>query len=218
MKRFKKHLLAYLVYYSHRLLSMTWKYDVSGDESTLGLLADEQNFVYAHLHQQDWVIMTLWRNMQMNVLISLSSDGDAMSKVAQKNGFQVTRGSSSKGGAMGLLKLIRNIKIQDYRQPTSLAIDGPRGPFGIPKKGVLTLSKAMNKPLILLAIESDRYWEFSNAWSRTQVPKPFARIKLRYTHIPVEDLAVKSDEDWEVLSQRITDDLCSFLNKDNPAN
>ncbi len=218
MKRFKKALLAYFVYYSHRLLSMTWRYDITGDEKTLALLKDEQNFVYAHLHQQDWVIMAVWRNKQMNVLISLSTDGNAMARVAEKNGFLVTRGSSSKGGAMGLLKLVRNLKKQDYQQPTSLAIDGPRGPFGIPKKGVLTLSKAMKKPLILIAVNTDRYWEFSKAWSRTQVPKPFSRICLRYTQIPTDDLAVASNEDWEVLSQRITDELCYFLNKGKPAN
>lgn len=217
MKRFKKFLLAYLVYYSHRLLSMTWKYEKSGDEKTLALLAEQQNFVYAHLHQQDWVIMALWRNMQMNVLISLSSDGDAMSRVAQKNGFQVTRGSSSRGGAMGLLKLIRNLKKQNYQQPTSLAIDGPRGPFGVPKKGVLTLSKAMKKPLILVAIESERYWEFSNAWSRTQVPKPFSRINLRYTHIPFDELDVSSDEDWQSLSHRISNELCFYLKAERKA-
>ena len=190
---------------------MTWKYEVSGDLVALELLAKKRKLVYGHLHQQDWVIVALWRNLNMNVLISLSSDGDAMTRIAKWSGFCVTRGSSSKGGAIGLLKLAKKIKHQNLQQPTSLAVDGPRGPFAVPKKGVLILSKVMNSPLILIAVAADRYWEFSKSWSRTQVPKPFSTVHVRYTQISVDDLEASPGKGWPALSQRISEDLCYFL-------
>ena len=211
IKLVKKYLLTYLIYYCHRVLAMTWTFEVIGDLETLELLAKRKNCLYGHLHQQDWVILALWRNSNMNVLISLSSDGDAMSRIARWNGFRVTRGSSSKSGTIGLLKLIRAIKRQNLQQPASLAVDGPRGPFAIPKKGILMLSKVMNSPLILLAAAADRYWEFSKSWSRTQIPKPFSTIRLRYTQVSVDDLKASSNKDWPALSQRISEDLCYFL-------
>ena len=211
MKLRRSYLSILMIYCFYRVLSMTWKYEVHGDPDVLKQIETTPGIVYGHLHQQEWALLAYWRNTNMNVLISLSSDGNAMAKLVQWFGYCVTRGSSSKGGAMGLLKLVKTIKRQNFQNATSIAVDGPRGPFSIPKKGVLTLVKLTNVPLILVAANADRYWEISKSWSKPQIPKFFSTIHLRFSQVPSEDSQSLTDETWPGLSQQISAQLCYYL-------
>ena len=211
MKLRRSYLSILLIYCFYRILSMTWKYEVHGDPDVLEQIKKTPGIVYGHLHQQEWALLAYWRKTNMNVLISLSSDGNAMARLVGWFGYCVTRGSSSKGGAAGLISLIKTIKRQNFQKATSIAVDGPRGPFGVPKKGILTLARTIRAPLILVAVHADRYWELSNSWSRPQIPKCFSTIQLRFSQIPVEDLQSSTDKAWPDLSGQISAHLCYYL-------
>lgn len=216
MKSLRALLLPPLAYAALRVLSWTWRYRPGGDPATLALLEQRHNFIFAHLHQAEWCLMPYWGPWRMNVMISLSRDGEAMARVVRRFGYRVTRGSTSRGATSGLLRLVKLIRAQRGERPTSLAVDGPRGPFGEPKKGLLLLAREQRSPIILAAVNADRYWEFSNSWARTRIARPFARIDVRYTMIPLEDVLAADDEPaWRALSARISADLCYFLGRES---
>ena len=54
--------------------------------------------------------------------------------------LQVVRGSSSRGGARGLAALVRRLKTGRF--DAAFAVDGPRGPYGVPKPGAALAARA----------------------------------------------------------------------------
>jgi lysophospholipid acyltransferase (LPLAT)-like uncharacterized protein len=95
------------------------------------------------------VIFTLWhgrllplswyhRSWNAVTLISASADGEYFARLASRWGYDVVRGSSSRGGGAALRSLVRHV-----REGRSIALtpDGPRGPREKLKPGVLTAAQ-----------------------------------------------------------------------------
>ena len=103
-------------------------------------------------------------------LISRSKDGDFTARVAELFGYDVIRGSSSKGGHEALMGMV------DYmnREPAKICgtpMDGPRGPARIMKKGMLVLAKETDSWFIPMACSGTRVITFHKAWNKTIIPK-----------------------------------------------
>ncbi len=131
-------------------------------------------------------IVTLWhdtlfplafvhRNEGATVLVSQHGDGELIARILLKLGFQVARGSTTRGGAAGLRDLVRVAR----GQQCDLAItpDGPKGPARRAQPGVVYLSALTGFPILPLALVADRAWRFSS-WDRFQIPKPGARVAV----------------------------------------
>ncbi|MGW8283322.1 MAG: DUF374 domain-containing protein, partial [Gemmatimonadota bacterium] len=58
--------------------------------------------LYALWHQQLLMLTLLHRQQDIAVMISRSRDGDVTSRIVEKLGFRIVRGSSSRGGSEGL--------------------------------------------------------------------------------------------------------------------
>jgi hypothetical protein len=58
-------------------------------------------------------------------------------------------------------------------------VDGPKGPAGIIKAGVVSLARAAGAVVVPIYTSSDRAWYF-NSWDRFVLPKPFAKVHLRF--------------------------------------
>jgi lysophospholipid acyltransferase (LPLAT)-like uncharacterized protein len=109
-------------------------------------------------------------------LASRSADGEYISRLLQHWGFEMVRGSSSRGGDVAFRELVRLV-----RGGRSVAItpDGPRGPREKIKPGVLQLAQLTGAPVIPVMATADRAWWFGG-WDRFMVPKPFARLRVAY--------------------------------------
>ena len=113
------------------------------------------------------------------VLISRSKDGDFTAKVAEFFGYDVIRGSSSKGGQEALKEMV------DYmgREPAKICgtpVDGPRGPARIMKKGMMVLAMETESWFIPMACSGSRVITFHKAWDKTILPKPFSTMFLTF--------------------------------------
>jgi len=116
------------------------------------------------------------RNQGVVGLISRSKDGAYLTGALERWGFGAVRGSSSRGGMEALRGLVR-----ETRKGHSLAItpDGPRGPRQKLKTGVLVAAQLSGLPIIPVSATADRGW-WPERWDRFLVPKPFARVRIRY--------------------------------------
>ena len=72
-------------------------------------------------------------------MISQSKDVEIVAKIAFRDGWNPVRDSSSKGGMEALKKMIANLK---ENKLAAHVIDGPKGPSGIVKAGVIRLAHA----------------------------------------------------------------------------
>lgn len=105
-------------------------------------------------------------------LVSRSRDGDLGSRIAVNLGCKVVRGSSSSGGKEALQQLV---ECAQKGESPGIVMDGPRGPAGVAKPGVVVLSKRTGHPIVLFAVEAERSWRLNN-WDKTLIPVPFTRI------------------------------------------
>lgn len=140
-----------------------------------------QHFFAAIRHFQNY------RDFKPALMISRSSDGEIIAGVAEKSGWHTVRGSSSRGGKEALRKMIAHLS------RTRLAghiVDGPKGPAGIVKAGVIRLAHAADAAIIPFYVSADRAWYF-NSWDSFFLPKPFARVTISFGEMikfnPVED-------------------------------
>jgi lysophospholipid acyltransferase (LPLAT)-like uncharacterized protein len=144
------------------------------------------------------------RNHGLATLISLHRDGDYISGVVEKWGFQVLRGSSSRGGTKALRQMVRLLR---GGIPIAVTPDGPRGPRQEMKLGPLLAAQMAGVPVIPVSAGTDRAWWF-DGWDRFMVPKPFSRIRLKYG----EPVRIPPDADQAEV-ERIAAELQAALNR-----
>lgn len=99
-----------------------------------------------------------------------------IANIANSLGWCPVRGSSSRGGKSALKELHKLI-LKGYK--VGHIVDGPRGPHGIVKPGLLLIAQQSGMPIIPAIISPEKKWVF-NSWDRFMIPKPFSRILFRF--------------------------------------
>lgn len=130
---------------------------------------DNRPCIYAMWHENQCAAYGLRDKKNVNILISNSRDGQVISYVMEKFGFQVCRGSSNRKGAVsGTLKMISKLK---EGEAVAIMVDGPRGPLHKVKSGVVMVAREANVPIIPVHWYSDQL-NFIKvpSWDKMTVP------------------------------------------------
>lgn len=112
----------------------------------------------------------------LTVLVSHGRDGDLASSALTGIGCRVVRGAARRGGVLALRRLIRDMR--DSGRPAGIVVDGPLGPAGHPKRGVLLLARETGCRIVPLGAAASRKLEIPRTWSGLYVPAPFATIAI----------------------------------------
>jgi len=128
-------------------------------------------------HQDLPACLAAFKYKNIAVLISQSGDGSKFAKLAKSLGYDVFRGSSSKGQSevKHLLKALKNGK------SAGMALDGPRGPALIAKPGAEWLAGKSKTPFLTVKVKYDRAFRLKS-WDRTFIPMPFAKISILFNN------------------------------------
>ncbi len=106
------------------------------------------------------------------MLISEHRDGGFIADTMHLLGIRTVRGSSTRGGARAMLRMIRAVR----EEACNLGItpDGPKGPREKVKKGSVQLAMKTGLPIVPVCYAASRCWRLGS-WDRFYVPKPFSR-------------------------------------------
>ncbi|HEV3484261.1 MAG TPA: lysophospholipid acyltransferase family protein [Vicinamibacterales bacterium] len=115
-----------------------------------------------------------WRDRGIVALTSQNFDGEWIARLMARFGYRAARGSTSRGGARGLVQLRRELLAG---ATVAFTVDGPRGPARVAQPGAVWLAGATGHPVLPFHIEADRYWQ-ARSWDRTQIPKPFSTVAV----------------------------------------
>lgn len=110
-------------------------------------------------------------------MISQSNDGELISYIAQKLGFEPVRGSTSRGGEAARNELYDRI---EKGLQAAFTADGPKGPRRKMKSGLVDLSRSGRMAILPLGIDADRKWVLHKSWDNSVIPKPFSRVFVVY--------------------------------------
>ncbi len=111
-------------------------------------------------------------------MVSASSDGEYISQVLTKMGYETVRGSKGKG-KKGLAALKSMIKWVKNGKNAAIVADGSQGPARIAQPGAILIASHTGSPILPMAWAADRFWVI-NSWDKSVVPKPFAKIIITF--------------------------------------
>jgi lysophospholipid acyltransferase (LPLAT)-like uncharacterized protein len=136
----------------------------------------DRPWVLAFLHGKQWPLLAWKRRRPTVVMVSHSKDGEIQSRALSMLGFTIVRGSSSNGGARGLAAVVRRLRTGDH--DAAFAVDGPRGPYGVPKPGVFLAARRANALIVPMGSAIANPQVFGRAWDRFALAWPFARVTV----------------------------------------
>ena len=158
----------------------------------------DENKIIHHLHHGGKAIAALWHQRIGLVLtyaggfsefspvamVSQSRDGDLIADLCRLLNFRPVRGSSSRGGREALAAMVAELSVQ---RAAVHAVDGPQGPRGIIKSGLIRMAQLSGVPIAPLTISVNRAW-ILKSWDRFLIPKPFSTIVVHWDNlIPVPE-------------------------------
>jgi lysophospholipid acyltransferase (LPLAT)-like uncharacterized protein len=158
------------------VLAATWRFRVRGWEHVVAARATGRPVIYVLWHSRILPLLYHRRGEGMALLISRHRDGGYLADLSERWGYRVIRGSSRRGGEVGLLGLVRYL-----RQGAEVALtpDGPRGPVERMKPGALAAAQHARALVIAAGARTSSAW-WIRSWDRFCVPRPFARVEIAY--------------------------------------
>jgi lysophospholipid acyltransferase (LPLAT)-like uncharacterized protein len=178
--------------------------------------AINEDIIFNHLEGGKKAIVAIWHqriililsyakrfgSYRPSVMISQSRDGETIARIAKRLNFRPVRGSSSRGGKEAL-----GIMIADLAQHPLAAhvLDGPRGPRGVIKPGLIVMAQSSGVPVLPVYISVDKAWVL-NSWDRTLIPKPFSTITVRWGD-PIYVPEMPGEETFESTRKQIEQNM-----------
>jgi hypothetical protein len=171
-----------------RALGVSWHIELAGPDP----FAKAGPLVCGVWHGGLFIAAVCWRDRGLVIPVSQSRDGDWIDAVLRRLGFaESARGSSSRGATALLRALIRRVR---GGETIGMLPDGPRGPSGVAKPGIVALARATGARLVPVGVAAAPVVRFGS-WDRARLPLPFARVRCIYG----EPLAVPRDASPEAL-------------------
>ncbi len=188
-------------YYIIRAYSRTFRLRVENERPWLQHLQNGGRVLLCGWHQMFFAAISHFKTYAAYhpaLMISQSKDGDIIAGIAEKSGWHAVRGSSSRDGGRALKEMIGHLKLSGL---AAHIVDGPKGPAGIIKAGVVSLARATGAAVVPVYATSDRAWYF-NSWDHFMLPKPFANVNLRFGEM-LDLTSGVSDDDFELHRVRL---------------
>jgi len=167
----------------YKCYASTFRYELQFEDESdrklvfqdIGILVPHpgSNLVYCCFHQDDLNTLPYFANSRLCILISRSKDGQILASAVEHMGYQTVRGSSHRGGVVGLLSLIKKMQ-EGYG--TVLAVDGPRGPRFKVKQGAQMVSQKVKRPIVPVRAFPQSKYVFKKSWNLATIPMPFSKV------------------------------------------
>jgi len=196
----KYRVVSFLVYWFVRLLTLTLRLRVIGEEKVRQLQQTGNGVILVTWHGRTMLPISRFRKAGYWAIISTSRDGEYQNQIFKRFGWQTVRGSTSARGAVqAALTITKRLKAGGTLAFTP---DGPRGPSHVVQPGAIFLAQKSGSPIIPAGISAFPR-KLSRSWDGYMVPRPFARAVWIYgdpIYIPAD---AKSEEDQKLWADRI---------------
>ncbi|HEX7372944.1 MAG TPA: lysophospholipid acyltransferase family protein [Thermodesulfobacteriota bacterium] len=186
-----------LAYFLLRLYLSMIRVRTLHEDTLLQFLQSGRKGVGAVWHQRFLGVLGYVRKfsyLSLSIMISRSRDGDWVAPVARWIGLRPVRGSSTRGGKEALAAMVQDLS---QNQAALHIVDGPQGPKGVVKAGLIRLAQLSKAVIVPIYISVDRAW-VARSWDRFLIPKPFSRVLVRFGE-PIDVPEQMDSEAFEAL-------------------
>ena len=158
------------------LIGLTLRFEVIAEEGAVPETPPARG-IFCFWHRCTLPAGWYFRKFRCSILISQSFDGELIARTLGLLGYGTVRGSSSRGGAAGLVGLREVLERGD---PVVFTADGPRGPIYQTKMGPVKLAMLTGEPMGSFYLLPERAWTLGS-WDRFFIPKPFSRVVVSWS-------------------------------------
>jgi lysophospholipid acyltransferase (LPLAT)-like uncharacterized protein len=151
------------------LIFGTMKIRVLGFEAVQKLV-ESKKIIFAFWHSRILMVSYLYQGWGAAIMVSQSKDGEIIAQILSRQGHQIVRGSTSRGGARAIAHIIRILKKE--KCTGGITPDGPRGPRYKVQPGIITLGKKTGYPVVPISYSARKIKVF-DSWDRFVLPAPF---------------------------------------------
>lgn len=153
-----------------KTLASTWRFRETGVQPW------KPPFIFVLWHSRILPLLALHKGEGVVLLISRHRDGEYLADLADGWGYKSVRGSTQRGGEVGLLGIVRALQAGAI---VALTPDGPRGPRERVQPGAVAAAQHAGVPIVAVGARTSSAW-YLRSWDRMCIPKPFAAIDVRY--------------------------------------
>ena len=196
------HLADWAFFLAIKLIGGSIQFETEGDEHLKAIESEDKLPIYAVWHDRIFLGTAYLKGRGIVFLTSQSFDGEYIARFLQRFGYGAIRGSSTRGGARGLVEMIRGM---DRGLAMGFTVDGPKGPRYEVKSGAILLAKKTGNPILPFIVHPKKYWTI-NSWDKLQIPRPFTLALLAFGK-PVYVESSASDEQIEAKRIELQDVL-----------
>ena len=150
---------------------------------------------------------------RVTILVSQSRDGELVAQLLSRFGLSTTRGSTSRGGARGLLAVVNKVRTGVHAGFTP---DGPRGPRYQVQPGLVLVAKRTGAPILPMTFGA-QWKRVLASWDAFLLPLPFSRIVVVYgepIYVPADASAASLEakrREVEASLRRITETADNYF-------
>ena len=179
-----------------RGLAATVQFRVHDDTEIRELEASGSPFILAFWHRYLVLMRFAYHGRRIYGLVSQSWDGELTARTFDRLGIDAVRGSSSRGGALGLRDALKKA-----REGSDLAFtpDGPRGPLRVVQPGVVLAASLSGHPVVPVAMAASRS-KVLRSWDQMLIPLPGSRVETVFS----PTVRISRQEPVEVGIERLT--------------
>ncbi len=134
--------------------------------------SEHRGLILAFWHGRGVLASPFYRPGNTTALVSASEDGSMATTILRKLGYEIIRGSSSRGGVRALREMLVCLERGKH---VALTPDGPRGPMHSMSPGAAFMSRATGVPVLPIGFALDRARRL-DTWDRYTLPRLGSRL------------------------------------------
>ena len=155
------------------------------------------NFLYGFWHGRQFLLVSVFQHQNIAIMSDLSWAGEIQTRLLERFGYLMIRGSSKRKGVRALLEMKHAM---EQGHTPAFALDGPRGPIYKAKPGIVFLAQKTKTPIIPVSTTARHYWTLKSTWCQYLIPKPFSRC-LVHVGAPIWCYEMDNDEALDHVTQ-----------------
>ena len=153
-----------------KTLAATWRYRESGRRPW------QAPYIFVLWHSRILALLPFHKYEGHVLLVSRHRDGQYLANLAEGWGYRFVRGSTQRGGEVGLLGIVRALQAGAI---VAITPDGPRGPAERVQPGAIAAAQHAGVPIVPTGARASSAW-YLRSWDRMCIPKPFASIDVGF--------------------------------------
>jgi len=169
--RLKARIISLLGYLVILAVGKTLRWRVIGWDRLESVYRAGKKPIMVFWHGRIFMASYYFRNRGIVVMTSLHRDGDYIAGVIRSLGYEAARGSSSRGSVGATKEALESLR---KGRDIGFAIDGPRGPRHVAKRGPTYIAWKSGHPVLPFNVSAKRKWKLKS-WDHFQIPVPFSR-------------------------------------------